>query len=147
MKGCIFIVFIVANPSRQQPLWGYSIIKKRLLQRSERIIRAATLQKCGSEIFSVFLCQRCLVKFGVKFLVKFSVLRFPGFGCATENFSKNFTSKTKKKGNFTLLGRSAENYFRTNSRVNFAGVSVDFWCLFPWKKRKRKIHPRNPQQS
>ena len=41
------------------------------------------------KFFSVFLCQRCR-EIWREILVKFSVLRFPGFGCATENF----TSKT-----------------------------------------------------
>ena len=50
-------------------------------------VRAATVQKCGSEIFSVFLCQRCR-EIWREILVKFSVLRFPGFGRARENFTK-----------------------------------------------------------
>ena len=47
-------------------------------------------------------CRSAEVKFFsakgvVKFGVKFSVLRFPGFGCARENFHQNFTSKTASK--------------------------------------------------
>ena len=39
------------------------------------------------KFFSVFLCQNCR-EIWREILVKFSVLRFPGFGCATENFTK-----------------------------------------------------------
>ena len=67
------------------------------------------------KFFSVFLCRRCR-EIWREILVKFSVLRFPGFGCATENFTK--MSRQKRGGgvkngkfhaNFTLLGRSAED--------------------------------------
>ena len=64
------------------------------------------------KFFSVFLCQRCR-EIWREILVKFSVLRFPGFGCARENFTK--ISRQKRCGNgkfhanFTLLGRSADN--------------------------------------
>ena len=45
--------------------------------------------------------------------MKVSALRFPGFGCAAENFAKLFHIKNgvengKFHANFTLLGRSAE---------------------------------------
>ena len=39
------------------------------------------------KFFCVFLCQRCR-EIWREILVKFSALRFPGFGCATENFTK-----------------------------------------------------------
>ena len=39
------------------------------------------------KFFSVFLCQRCR-EIWHEILVKFSVLRFPGFGSARENFTK-----------------------------------------------------------
>ena len=53
--------------------------------------------------------------------MKFSVLRFPGFGCEKENFTKisrqkwyetteNFTA------NFTLLGRRAELCMRASEK-------------------------------
>ena len=47
------------------------------------------------KIFSVFLCQRCR-EIWREILVKFSALRFPGFGCATENFTK--ISRQKRCG-------------------------------------------------
>ena len=59
-------------------------------------VRAATLQKCGSEIFSVFLCQRCREIFGEIFRVTFS------------RTSKNGVKNGKFHTNFTLLWRSAE---------------------------------------
>ena len=39
------------------------------------------------KFFSVFLCQRCR-EIWREILVKFSVLCFPGFGCARENSTK-----------------------------------------------------------
>ena len=64
------------------------------------------------KIFSVFLCQNCR-EIWREILVKFSALRFPGFGCATENFTKISRQKRCEKNgkfhaNFTLLGRSAD---------------------------------------
>ena len=46
--------------------------------------------------------------------MKFSMLRFPGFGCMTENFTKISRQKQCEKNgkfhaNFTLLGRSADS--------------------------------------
>ena len=65
------------------------------------------------KIFSVFLCQRCS-EIWREILVKFSVLRFPGFGCARENFTKISRQKRCENGkfhiSFTLLGRSADNF-------------------------------------
>ena len=48
------------------------------------------------KFFSVFLCQRCREIWG-EILVKFSVLRFPGFGRATENFTKISRQKRCEK--------------------------------------------------
>ena len=45
------------------------------------------------KFFSVFRCQRCR-EIRREILVKFSVLPFPGFGCATENFTKISFLKT-----------------------------------------------------
>ena len=64
------------------------------------------------KIFSVFLCQRCR-EIRREILVKFSVLRFPGFGCANRKISPKFhvengVKNGKFHANFTLLGRSAE---------------------------------------
>ena len=62
------------------------------------------------KIFSVFLCQRCReIWHEIIILVKFSVLRFPGFGCAREKFTKIRVKNGKFHPNFTLLRRSAEN--------------------------------------
>ena len=77
------------------------------------------------KFFSVFLCQRCR-EIWREILVKFSVLRFPGFGCATENFTKISRQKRCEKrkfhANFTLLGRSADppplqNRYRWNGHI------------------------------
>ena len=63
--------------------------------------------------FSVFLCQRRR-EIWREILVKFSVLRFPGFGCATENFTKiSHQKRCEKKNrkfheNFTLPGSSLD---------------------------------------
>ena len=48
------------------------------------------------KFFSVFLCQRCR-EIWREILVKFSALRFPGFGCATENFTKISRQKRCEK--------------------------------------------------
>ena len=47
------------------------------------------------KIFSVFLCQRCR-EIWREISVKLCVLRFPGFGCAAENFTK--ISRQKRCG-------------------------------------------------
>ena len=55
------------------------------------------------KIFSVFLCQRCR-EIWCEILVKFTALRFPGFRCATENFTKISRQKRwEKKENFTQI--------------------------------------------
>ena len=65
-----------------------------------RISEQLPCRSAEVKIFSVFLCQRCRVKLGVRFFA----LCFPGFGCARENFTKNFTSKTVwKTENFTQI--------------------------------------------
>ena len=78
------------------------------------IIRAATLQKCGSESFLRFLCQRCR-EIWREILVKFSVLRFPGFGCARENFTnislQKRCEKRKISRKFHSAGRSADTSY------------------------------------
>ena len=55
---------------------------------------------------SVFLCQRCR-EIWREILVKFSVLRFPGFGCATENFSKISRQKRCEKRKISRKFHSA----------------------------------------
>ena len=71
------------------------------------------------KIFSVFLCQRCR-ELWREILVKFSVLHFPGFGCARENFTPEFHVRNGVKNgkfhaNSTLLGRSADVFSVRNS--------------------------------
>ena len=58
--------------------WNYCVN-----QRAPNL-RAATLQKCGSEIVLRFSLSKMLWNLAWFF----SVLRFPGFGCARENFTK-----------------------------------------------------------
>ena len=48
------------------------------------------------KFFSVFLCQRCR-EIWREIWVKFSVLLFPRFGCATENFTKISRQKRCEK--------------------------------------------------
>ena len=71
--------------------------------------RAATLQKCGVKIFSVFVCQRCREIWREIF----RMLRFPGFECLKRKISpkrhaKNGVNNRQFHINFTLLGRGAE---------------------------------------
>ena len=65
------------------------------------------------KFFSVFLCQRCR-EIRREILVKFSVLRFPGFGCATENFTKISRQKRCEKRRisrkFHSAGRGSESF-------------------------------------
>ena len=81
---------------------------KKLLRHFLRNIRAATLQKCGAEVifFSVFLCQRCREIWREIFFA--TVLRFPGFGCARENFTnmsrQKQCAKRKISGKFHSAG-------------------------------------------
>ena len=56
--------------------------------------------------FSVFLCQSCR-EIWREILVKFSVLRFPGFGCATENFTKISRQKRCEKRKISRKFHSA----------------------------------------
>ena len=69
-----------------------------VLHARVRNVRAAALQCRSAEvkIFSVFLCQKCR-EIWREILVKFSVLRFPGFGRAAENFTKISRQKRCEK--------------------------------------------------
>ena len=58
------------------------------------------------KFFSFFLCQRCR-EIWHEILVKFSVLRFPGFGCATENFTKISCQKRCEKRKISRKFHSA----------------------------------------
>ena len=75
-------------------------------------LRAATLQKCGSEIFVRFSLQKVSWNLSWNF-GEISVLRFPGFGCATENFTSKtvlgWPRSTVEKG-----PQSNESYEREN---------------------------------
>ena len=55
---------------------------------------------------SVFLCQRCR-EIWREILVKFSVLRFPGFGCTAENFTKISRQKRCEKRKISRKFHSA----------------------------------------
>ena len=58
------------------------------------------------KFFSVFLCQRCR-EIWREISVKFSVLRFPGFGFATENFTKISRQKRCEKRKISRKFHSA----------------------------------------
>ena len=75
------------------------LLKTRPCHLSEQLpCRSAEVK-----FFSVFLCQRCR-EIWREILVKFSVLRFPGFGCAAENFTNISRQKTAwKTENFTQI--------------------------------------------
>ena len=67
-------------------------------------LRAATLQKCGSEIFSQFFYAKGGVKFGVKFWCNFPRYVFQGLG-VRRKISPKFHVKNgvKKTENFTQI--------------------------------------------
>ena len=69
-------------------------------------------------IFSVVLCQRCR-EIWREILVKFSVLRFPGFGCATENFTKISRQKRCEKRKNSRKFHSARAQRRPFARPFF----------------------------
>ena len=76
------------------------------------------------KIFSVFLCQRCREVWG-EILVKFSVLRFPGFGVCDGKFHQNFTSKTARK---------TENFTQHSLCWGAALTHLcEFYAYSPWK--------------
>ena len=108
------------------------------------------------KIFSVFLCQRCR-EIWREILAKFSMLRFPGFGCATENFTKSSRQKRCEKrkfhANFTLLGRSAENPMDQGGRKNLkncpptsTGTRISF-PEFPGSLVTRPKYPHLPRDK
>ena len=100
--------------------------------------------------FSPFFSAKGVVKFGVKF----SVLRFPGFGCTTENFTKTPRQKRCENGkfhtNFTLLGRSAEAYScdcgwavpDSIQRINFVCVPVSHLKIFATFQSSKPVQVR-----
>ena len=53
----------------------------------ERFSEQLPCRSVEVKFFSVFLCQKCR-EIWREFLVKFFALRFPGLGCAAENFTK-----------------------------------------------------------
>ena len=91
-----------------------ALSSKRITKPYSEPIQTSEQLPCRSaevKFFSVFLCQRCR-EIWREIMVKFSVLRFPGFGGATENFTKISRRKRCENGkfhaNFTLLGRSTD---------------------------------------
>ena len=87
-----------------RPPWSLpEFHKSKQDERSEQLpCRSAEVK-----IFSVFLCQRCR-EIWREILVKFSVLRFPGFGCARENFTKISRPKRCEKRIISHKFHSAE---------------------------------------
>ena len=77
-----------------------------LREHTQTIWRPSGQLPCRSvevKNFSVFLCKRCR-EISREILVQFSVRRFPGFGCARENFTKISHQKTVwKTENFTHI--------------------------------------------
>ena len=91
--------------------------------------------------FSVFLCQRCR-EIWREILVKFSEQRFPGFGCATENFTSKL--REAKPGGFPNPGVS--HFFRERSRLCRGPLSGLFLVGALNRPRKRKRTNReNPR--
>ena len=79
--------------SQRQACWGAT--ESHLARHAAKKCKSQSI--CPAEVrkynfFSVFLCQGCR-EIWREILVKFSVLRFPGFGCDGK-FHQNFTSKT-----------------------------------------------------
>ena len=74
------------------------------------------------KIFSAFLCQRCR-EIWREILVKFSALRFPGFGRATENFTKISRQKRCEK---------TENFMQIS--LCWGGALI----RFPWRGDARE---------
>ena len=70
-------------------------------------VRPATLQKCGSEKILRFSLPKVSWNLAWNFGVKFSVLRFPGNGCATENFTKISRPKRCEKRKISRKFHSA----------------------------------------
>ena len=87
------------------------------------------------KFFSVFLCQRCR-EFWREILVKFSALRFPGFGCATENFTKISRQKRCEKRKISRKCHSAgaqrwnfESQIATRRTVFWPATHESHWLL------------------
>ena len=114
------------------------------------------------KIFSVFLCQKCR-EIWREIWVKFSVLRFPGFRCAAENFTKISRQKRREKRKISRKFHSAgaqrwenvENIFETFWRILtsfdvapstglFYGPlkNVEKTARFPGEGKKRRILSR-----
>ena len=87
------------------------------------------------KFFSVFCCQRCR-EIWREIWLKFSVQRFPGFGCARENFTKISRQKRcEKKENFTQISG-----IRPFCRQPFLSI-FDFLRSFIVKKMPPKSAP------
>ena len=83
---------------RQRDLIASMTFQERTPRKGTAKILSEQLPCRSAEVknFSVFLCQRCR-EIWREILVKFSALRFPGFGCATENFTKISRQKRCEK--------------------------------------------------
>ena len=129
--------------------WGWSLIcwcwargtnSKKSNQRAPNL-RAATLQKCESDFFSVFLCQRCREIWREIFWWNFPRYVFQGLGVRGKISPKFHVKNGVKNGqfhaNFTLLGRSADKPTRictaplTRQTAVVPSEGVQIWvCLF-----------------
>ena len=70
------------------------------------------------KFLSVFLCQRCR-EIWREILVKFTALRFPGFRCATENFTKISRQKRRERTQISLCwGAAALMRWQAPSRAS-----------------------------
>ena len=77
------------------------------------------------KFFSVFLCQRCREIWG-EIWVKFSVLRFPGSGCATENFTKISRQKWCEQRKISRKFHSADVQRRIKAATSLE--AADYPC-------------------
>ena len=123
--GLLIHATLSSNPCIRNPFAPYrgqnpQNREKRVSESKTPISEQLPCRSAEVKIFSVFLCQRCR-EIWREILVKFSALRFPGFGCATEISPKchvkNGVENGKFHANFTLLGRNADPFPATQKRV------------------------------
>ena len=98
---------------------------------SQQAVNSEQLPCRSAEVknFSVFLCQRCR-EIWREVLVKFSALRFPGFGCATENFTKASRQKRCEKRKISRKFHSAGSLngcLGATERGAWRGVGREGW--------------------
>ena len=102
------IEFLCNNLGRDGKLWTVTILLLMVGQswsKHGQKFRTTTLQMCGVNYLSVFLCQ------GRREVCReiFRVLHFPGFGCPNRRISQTFHTKNSVKNGkvhaiVTLLG-------------------------------------------